>query len=344
VTVPKRTSKRPTSQDVADLAGVSVTTVSFVINEKSGGNIRISEATRRKVWEAVEALGYHPSSAARALRTRRSHLLALILPHLQSSYHPLLAASIQKAAKQKNFDIIIYTTQNSFQAEKELLNTVLSRGVDGAIIHSIQQSSDDIEVLIEAGISVVIHGNSPTHTFADNVMIDEVKAVEDAVTYLIDKGHVRIATITGPKTTWVGRLRTKGYLNALQAHGIPIEEELIYEADFWTQGAGAQGMQYLLALNEPPTAVIGASDPLAAEALLVVLDSGLSVPKDVAIIGIDDTPEAIMVRPRLTTIRKDVNLLGLTATQMLMERIESKNLLPARRKVLSHTFIRRESA
>ena len=340
----KSAKKRPTVQDVADLAGVSVTTVSFVINDKSGGNIRISEATRRKVWEAVEALNYHPSSAARALRTRRSHLLALVLPHLQTSYHPLLAAAVQKAAKQKNFDIIIYTTQNDFQAEKDLLNTVLSRDVDGAIIHSVQQSSDNIEALVEAGISVVIHGNEPTHPFVDNVMIDEVKAVEDIVSYLIDKGHVRIAIITGPMATWVGRLRKEGYLNALRAHGIPIEDDLIYEADFWTLGAGSRGMENLLALSEPPTAVFGASDPLAAEALLVALDSGMSVPEDIAIAGIDDTPEATMVRPRLTTVHKDVNLLGATATQLLMERIESKDLLSARQLILSHQIVYRESA
>jgi len=321
-----------------------VTTVSFVINDKSGGNIRISEATRKKVWEAVEALNYRPSSAARALRTRRSQLLALVLPHLQTSYHPLLAAAVQKAAKQKNFDIIIYTTQNDFQAEKDLLNTVLSRDVDGAIIHSVQQSSDNIEALVEAGISVVIHGNEPTHPFVDNVMIDEVKAVEDIVSYLIDKGHVRIAIITGPMATWVGRLRKEGYLNALRAHGIPIEDDLIYEADFWTLGAGSRGMENLLALSEPPTAVFGASDPLAAEALLVALDSGMSVPEDIAIAGIDDTPEATMVRPRLTTVHKDVNLLGATATQLLMERIESKDLLSARQLILSHQIVYRESA
>jgi LacI family transcriptional regulator len=326
------------------LAGVSVTTVSFVINEKSGGNIRISDETRRRVWEAVETLNYRPSRVARALRTRRSELLALVLPHLQTSYHPLLATAVQNAAQEMNFDIIIYTTQSDLRREKDLLNTVLSRGVDGAIIHSVQQSSNDIETLVESGISVVIHGNSPTHPFADNVMIDEVKAAEDVVSHLIDKGHARVALITGPEVTWVGRLRKEGYLNALEAHGIAVEDELMVEADSWTLGAGTAGMQKLLALVEPPTAVFAASDPLAAEALLATLDAGLCVPEDVAIAGLDDTPEAVMVRPRLTTVRKDVNLMGATAAEMLMERINSQDLLPARQKIVSHKLICRESA
>jgi DNA-binding LacI/PurR family transcriptional regulator len=341
---PRRTKKRPTSQDVADLAGVSVTTVSFVINEKSGGNVRISEETRRRVWEAVKVLNYRPSSAARSLRTRRSGLLALVLPQLRTHYHPLLAAAVQHAAQEKGFDIIIYTTQNDVQREEALLSTVLSRGVDGAIIHSLQQSSDYIETLVEAGISVVIHGNSPTHPFADNVMIDEVKAVEEIVSHLIKSGHVRVATIAGPGATYVGKLRKEGYLNALRAHDIPVADELIFEADSWTPGAGTQGLHKLLGLSEPPTAVFAASDPMAAEALLVALDTGLSVPEDVAIAGIDDTPEATMVRPRLTTVHKDVNLMGATATQLLMERIESGDLLPARQIILSHRIVRRESA
>jgi LacI family transcriptional regulator len=341
---PRRTKKRPTSQDVADLAGVSVTTVSFVINEKSGGKVRISEETRRRVWEAANVLNYRPSSAARSLRTRRSGLLALVLPQLRTHYHPLLAAAVQHAAQDKGFDIIIYTTQNDVQREEDLLSTVLSRGVDGAIIHSLQQTSDYIETLVEAGISVVIHGNCPTHPFADNVMIDEVKAVEEIVSYLIKDGHVRIATIAGPGATYVGNLRKEGYLNALRAHGIPVADELIVETDSWTPGAGTQGMHKLLALSEPPTAVFAASDPMAAEALLVALDTGLSVPEDVAIAGIDDTPEATMVRPRLTTVHKDVNLMGATATQLLMERIESKDLLPARQIILSHRIVCRESA
>jgi DNA-binding LacI/PurR family transcriptional regulator len=341
---PRRTRKRSTSQDVADLAGVSVTTVSFVINEKSGGNIRISEETRQRVWEAVKTLDYRPSSAARALRTKRSGLLALVLPHLKTSYHPLLATSVQNAAKQEGFDIIIHTTQNEIRLEQDLLKTVRSRDVDGVIVHSVQQTSDDIEPLVEAGISVVIHGNLPVHPFVDNVMIDELKAVEEIVYYLMDKGHVRIGIISGPAATWIGRMRKEGYLSALRARGIPIEDELIYDAASWTLGAGTLGMQSLLALPEPPTAVFAASDPLAAEALLVALDTGLSVPEDVAIAGIDDTPEATMVRPKLTTVHKDVNQLGATATQLLMERIECEELLPARQITLSHRIVPRESA
>ena len=132
----KSAKKRPTVQDVADLAGVSVTTVSFVINDKSGGNIRISEATRRKVWQAVEALNYHPSSAARTLRTKRSNLLVLMFPYIESPYNPLLAAAVQRKAEEENLDVIIYSTRDELRREEDFLDAMPSRGVDGVNIHS----------------------------------------------------------------------------------------------------------------------------------------------------------------------------------------------------------------
>ena len=317
---------------MADLADVSVTTVSFVINEKSGGSARISEATRRKVWQAVEALNYHPSSAARTLRTKRSNLLVLMFPYIESPYNPLLAAAVQRKAEEENLDVIIYSTRDELRREEDFLDAMPSRGVDGVIIHSHHLSSAGLDSLVEAGIAVVIHGNSPTHPSADNVMIDEVKAAKEAISYLIAKDHVRIATIAGPEVSWIGRLRKKGYVDALQTYGITVEDELICEMDYFRQGAGALAMQKLLALSEPPTAVFAGSDRF--------------VPEDVAIIGYDFGPgsEATRVRPRLSTIRRDANLLGAAAAQLLVERINSEDTLPSRQKMVNHRIVHRESA
>jgi len=341
---PRRIRKRPTSQDVADLAGVSVTTVSFVINDKSGGNVRISDETRRRVWEAVEALNYRPSSAARSLRTKRSNLIALMIPYIETPFHPLLAAAVQREAEKENLDVIIYSTRDDLRREQEFLEVLISRGVDGVIIHTHNLLSDDVERLVEADVAVVIHGNSPTHPFADNVMVDEIKAAEEAVSYLIDKGHTRIGTIAGPEVTWDGSLRKRGYLNALQARGVAVDEELIYEVDHFRRRGGAQGMERLLALPDPPTAVFAASDVMAVGALLFATDSGFLVPEDVAVVGFDDTREATVVRPRLTTVHKDVDVLGASAVRMLIERINGEGQLPGRQKVIEHRLVIRESA
>lgn len=339
----RSTSKRPTSRDVAELAGVSQTTVSHVINDKHDGNIRISDETRRKVWEAVEALSYRPITAARTLRTDRSNLLAIIIPHMRTPFQPLLAAAIQEEAEKEDLEVIIYHTHDELQREKETVDALLSRGVDGVITQTYLLCTDDLDRLVKAGIAVVIYGTSPTHPFVDNITHDETKAVEEIIWYLIEQGHRRIGTIAGPQTTWGGRLRKEGYIEALRSHNLPIEDELIRETEF-KRGNGAEAMGELLSLPEPPTAVFAANDILAVYALLYAIDSGLSVPDDVAIVGFDDIPEATIVRPSLTTVHKDIDLLGATAVQMLIERMNSEELLPSRQKTLDCEIIYRESA
>ena len=173
-------------------------------------------------------------------------------------------------------------------------------------------------------------------------MIDEVKAAEEAVSYLIDRGHVRVGIIGFP--TRGGALRKEGYKNALQAHGIPVVDELICEVNIFKEETGALGMQRLLASHKPPTAVFAASDHVAVDALLFALDSGLSVPEDMAIMGFDDTPAATRVRPRLTTVHKDTSVLGSIAVQMLVERINSHQSIPSRQRIVAHKLVCRESA
>jgi DNA-binding LacI/PurR family transcriptional regulator len=265
-----------------------------------------------------------------------------MIPRVENPFYPHFAAAIQEEAEKAGLDVIIYSTHNQLQRERDFLNVLLRRGVDGVVTQSFHLSKDDVDRLVEAGTAVVIHGDSPTHPYADNIMLDEVKAVEEAVSYLIQQGHQRIGTIAGPETTWSGRLRKQGYIRALHAHGIPVETELIRETRF-RRGYGAQAVEDLLALPRPPTAVFAANDMLAIDALLYAIDSGLSVPDDVAIIGFDNIPEATIVRPRLTTVNKDVTLLGATAVQMLVDRIESDRPFPARNKVLDHQIICRES-
>lgn len=170
------TKRRITSQDVADLAGVSVSTVSLVINNKTGGNVRISDATRDKVLEAVRKLNYRPASAARALRTQRSNLLALLVPFIEVPFQPILASAVQREAEKAGLDVVIYSTQEDVKREKSFVRDIVSRGVDGVILHSHHLVTEDLDYLIDTGTAVVIRGASPTHPFADNVLTDETQA------------------------------------------------------------------------------------------------------------------------------------------------------------------------
>jgi LacI family transcriptional regulator len=340
---PKRARKRPTSSDVARLAGVSRTTVSYVINDRAGSKVRISKETRKKVWDAVEALGYQPISAGRALRLQRSNMVVLMVPDIINLYYPYLATAAQQEAESAGLDVFVYNTHNDPQRERDFVNVLIRRGVDGLITQTFQLSGEDIAKLVDAGVAVVVHGNEPTHPYADNVMVDEVKAVEASVSYLVERGHRRIGTLAGPDSMWTGRLRKQGYLNGLQSHDIPIDEQLIYVTDYQRE-TGYRGMQYFLSLPDPPTAVVAADDLLAIGGLLAALDAGLSVPEDVAIVGFDDIPEATIVRPRLTTVRKNIELLGRAAIDLLLERIDAEHLLPSRQHAIDYELVYRGSA
>ncbi len=282
---------RITSSDVAELAGVSRATVSYVLNRKTGGNIRISEETQRKVRDAAQQLNYHPVAAARMLRTNRSNMLAVMVPRVENPFYPHFARAVQDAAERAGFDVIIYSTQNDRDREQKFMNVIISRDIDGVITQTYHLNTEDLEKLHSAGVSVVIHGEEPTHPNVDNIVLDEPQAVEDLVTYLIGKGHRRIATIAGPEGTWSGRLRRAGYEAALRKHDIAVSDELII-ATRYRRSHGASAMQQLLAMDEPPTAVFAANDFLAVGALLYAVDSGLKVPDDIAIAGFDDIPDA----------------------------------------------------
>lgn len=338
----KRSRKRPTSSDVARLAGVSRTTVSYVVNNRTGDSIRIPEETRARVWAAARTLGYQPIGAGRALRLQRSHMIVLMVPDMINLYYPYLAVAAQREAERADLDVFIYNTLNDPQRERNFVDVLIRRGVDGLIAQTFQLGEQDLDRLIETGIAVVIHGNEPTHPYVDNVLIDETRAVREVAGGLIDRGHRRIGALAGPQTMWTGRLRLAGYIQALQEHGLPIEEQLIYPTDY-SREDGYRGMAHLLALPDPPTAILAADDLLAIGGLLAATDMGLCVPKDVAVVGFDDIPEATIVRPRLTTVRKNVELLGQTAVDLLLERLGSENLLPSRQRVIDYQIVHRES-
>lgn len=334
---------RITAKDVAEYAGVSRTTVSYVINKKSGGAVRISEATRQKVWDAVKELGFRPSAAAVSLRTRRSNLISIMVPHIESPYHPLFASVVQNQAELYNLDVLIYSTRDNYDRERKFIDVLIGRQVDGVIIHSYQLTTDDLESLVAAGVSVVVLGPTPSHPQVDNVAFNERESVRDMVAEIASRGHRRIGHIAGPDRSWSGRERRLGYVDGLKAAGIPVDSELMVDADFYREETATAAMESLLSLGEPPTAVFACSDVLAATAILNCTDRGYRVPEDIAIVGMDGLPLARTTRPELTTIRKDYQQLGERCVEALVERIRSDEPIDRREITLPCEHIFRRS-
>jgi LacI family transcriptional regulator len=336
---------RPTQADVAKLAGVSRTTVSFVINEQAGGNIRISDETRQRVWAAVEELGYQPNVAAQSLRTRRTQLIALMVPDLTNPFYPTLIRGAQSVADTHDYQMLVYDSDDTPSRERAFVDVILRRRVDGTIMLSFHLGKSDVIRIIKAGIEVVdgigIFGASEV----DTVITDEHQAVHKIMQHLIDKGHKRIAHLAGIKETPPGKIRFEAYCESLISAGLPYDPSLVRFGTFRQEGV-AEHINALLAQFPPPnhpTAIFAANDVMAIEAVRTLTDLGQRIPEDIAVCGFDDIPQAEWIKPSLTTVRQDPYELGRQAANLLFKRLHSDEASQVRQLFVPYQLVIRES-
>src|SRR5690242_3842851 len=268
--------------DVAARAGVSVKTVSNVINDYP----HITARTRAKVEAAIAALGYRPNVSARSLRKGRSDFIALAIPEMASPYFAELGAEISRAAKRRGITVLIDQTEGESAAEKLVLDGMRGQLIDGIIFSPITTVPAKLTVA-DIGKPLVLLGERPAGGQFDRVAVNSVQASCDATTHLISIGRRRIAAI-GVGGTSTGVVRRKGYRKALKAAGLPHDPALELAGTGYHREDGAASMRELLALPEPPDAVFCFNDLLALGALRTLADAGLRVPEDVAVVGFDD--------------------------------------------------------
>ncbi len=309
-----------TLEDIARLAGVSRSTVSRVVNNHP--NVR--PEVRERVWQVIHQVGYQPHAAARSLATNRTNVIGLVIPEAVSTlftdpFFSLLIRGITDGCYARNYHLMLALFSTPAQ-EEDLYNRLLrSRYLDGVILASTRLDDPLVGRLLADGIPFVSIGRHPDPRVS-YVDVDNVAGARMAVDHLVRLGHTRIGTVTGPLNMSAGRDRLEGYKQALQAHHIPVDEDLIVEGDF-TEGGGMASMARLLGLNPRPTAVFVASDTMAMGALRAVRQAGLRVPQDISLIGYDDVPQASFLDPPLSTVRQPIQQLGETAAHVLVDLI-----------------------
>ena len=304
-----------TLRDVAVLAGVSVKTVSNVVN----GYAFVKEENRRRVEEAILATGYRPNIGARNLRRGRTGFVALMVPELGIPYFGELAALVITAAQERDWNVLIEQTQGTRERERSTLASLGPHLIDGAIVSPEALEAADFAAFAP-GVPMVLLGEHAVDVPLDHVAIDNVGAARLAVDHLIGLGRRRIAAIGQNPRRGTAVLRLNGYRAALEAAGIPVTSALIAPADKYHRRDGAEAMHALLDLPEPPDAVFCFNDLLAIGALRAVVDRGLRVPEDVAVVGFDGTEESRYTRPSLTTISPDKDAVARTAIELLARR------------------------
>ncbi|MBN1146780.1 MAG: LacI family DNA-binding transcriptional regulator [Anaerolineales bacterium] len=312
-------TRRVTSQDVAELAGVSRTTVSLVLNDVQ--DIKISPATRQRVFQAVQDLGYVPDAAAQALASRRAQIIGLILTRrshqiASDAFIPQILEGLLDVMHQYDMRLIVDIVEPEHQSQA-YLQLVRSKRIDGILLSGPRSDDDALRTLEQDGFPTVLIGQLPGTGFC-SVDIDNRAAARMAVAHLVNLGHRRIACITNAPIYYTAAAdRLSGYQQALEAAGLPYDPGLVRYADF-TMESGYERMRDLLDEGLPFTAAFVASDTVALGAKAAMLERGLRIPADIALVGFDDLPIAKYIDPPLTTVHLPVAELARQASEMLI--------------------------
>lgn len=306
-------------KDVANKAGVSIATVSRVINEM--GNV--DSGTMQLVKNVIKELDYRPSRVAQRLRNQniKSKLIGLILPDIQNPFYVDVIKGVEEYVYKNGFAVVIGNFSQDEKKEQLYIDIFQSESVVGFIIAPANGKDKKVEELISSGSFVVCVDRGLDNNAADVVLIDNEKGAFMAVDHLIKLGHTRIAHITGSKLIPTTSQRILGYNNAFKFHKLQVNEEYIVSKDS-TQRSGIELTEKLLSLPNPPTAIFTGNNLITLGALETIHKKGLRIPEDVAIIGFDDMLWSYVLNPPLTAIRQSGFDIGHRAAEMLLQRVQ----------------------
>ncbi|GGI45282.1 LacI family transcriptional regulator [Paenibacillus marchantiophytorum] len=329
----------PKIKDVAKKAGVSVTTVSRVLN----GEKYVKDELKLKVKHAIDELGYAPSHIARSLVRKKTDLIGVIVPDLTSSFYSTILSSIEETASLNDYNLLVCNIIEDIDKELKYLNVFKQMRVDGIIIMH-EKLSDEIRSLLnKLEVPVIFSSVKPIDQKFISLIIDDYQAAYDATNYLIELGHERIAFIGGDmRDITSGQNRYVGYRNALTNNHVKIIYDYIKFGDYKMQ-KGYDLMKEILACEPRPTAVFAVSDDMAVGAMNCVHDHQLKVPDDISIIGFDGSQLTELVRPRLTSMEQPIHEMGKLTVETLIQLIEDQEGSPEEDLILGHKLVVRDS-
>jgi LacI family transcriptional regulator, repressor for deo operon, udp, cdd, tsx, nupC, and nupG len=322
-------------QEVAEKAGVSVATVSRVLNNITS----VSPKTRLKVENAIKELNYAPSMLGRNLRNSESRLLLVLIPSISNPFYTDIINGIENFAIVNHYNILLCQTDSNPQRENIFFNMVKNKLADGIISMDPAVNKQKLTELARDH-SIILCSEYEEGGSIPYVTIDSELAAYHAVKHLIKIGKKNIALINSDEKFLYARQRRKGYERALAEFGLPVRNEWIYNTQGLDFEHGVHAMRMLLQLNERPTAVFAVSDTLAIGALKEINNSGLKVPDDIAVVGFDKISFSNMTNPTLTTVAQPMYKMGYTAAKMLINSIKGNKVESV---VLDHELVIRES-
>lgn len=341
---PKKSVRRKTSgvtiDEVAALAGVSPMTVSRAINQ---GKVR--DDTRERVMRAVQALGYTPNLAASTLAAAQHTRIALIYTNPSGAYLRELLVGLLRGASNAAIQLVIHYWDNLDPVAERRAARALAGRVDGVILPPpLCESPVAVTELVQAGIPVVAIASGHLRDDVSCVRIDDFHAGKEMAEHLIQHGHTRIGFIRGRNDLSASARRYDGFATALHEAGLEVEPRLVQEGDY-TYRSGLDAAEKLLSQSQPPTAIFASNDDMAAAAISVAHRQGLEVPRDLSVVGFDDTSAATTVWPELTTLHQPIAAMADAAIDILLrtirQRTDDSRVLTDH--VLPHRLVMRDS-
>lgn len=323
-------------RDVAKLAGVSVATVSRVLNDSSN----VLPETAKKVLDAIEYLNYQPNSSSRSLRRNESRMILVAIPDFTNPFWGDILEGMDDEAQRHQYNLLIYPTDSIPDRELHAFDLLKQKRADGAILLSPVLSYERL-VAIDRQSPIVQCCEYKDGSELPHVSINNFEAAYQVVEHFIKTGHRRIAMISSTNGFVSTIQREQGYRKALENYGIPIEENLILRGNY-NFDSGYEKANILLSLSKRPTAIMAISDTVAAGCLCAIQEANLRCPEDIAVIGFDNIPMSKMLYPKLSTVTQPRRRLGKLAVEMLIERINGSK--ECRQIFLPHELIIRQSS
>jgi LacI family transcriptional regulator len=306
-----------TIYDVAKAAGVSIATVSHVLNDTRF----VTEETRTKVLAAIQQLNYRPNSLARAMVRQETRTIGLIVPDNTNPFFAEMARGIENHGFAAGYSVLLCNSDRSAAKELAYLEMLISKRVDGVIYMTSDTAKEHLQPLLEQHIPVVTFDRQYDNT--DTILLDNFQGGYDATQHLISLGHTRIACISGPDSGTRSNDRVLGYQAALAGAGLPVDPDLILASD-WTFQSGHRQARALLDTATPPTAIFACNDTVAIGAIAAVLECGLTIPGDLSIVGYDNITLSAFSAPPLTTMATPILAIGQRLCQLLLDRINGQ--------------------
>ncbi|WP_052342621.1 LacI family DNA-binding transcriptional regulator [Bacillus sp. EB01] len=305
-----------TIKDVSRLSGISIGTVSRYLN-----GYKIKKDNEEKIKQAIKELDYKVNQMARGLKTNKTYTVGVLIPSITDIFINQVIEGMEEILDNENYSLIVCNSRQSLKTEKEKIDFLKDKRVDGIIMMPVSNKSEHVEEIIQSDIPIVLIDRLIPGIVADAVICDNVNGSYRAVEEAIRLGHRRIGMIAGPTDIFTAQERLNGYIRALNDYMIPIDESLILHGEY-KKGGGLDAYQKFTQMEEPPSVIFATNYETTMTGIKYFMEKGIKIGEDISLFGYDDSDVFQMLTPKISTVRQPMNEIGETAALLLLKRID----------------------